>query len=638
MSSQAAAFESDCGVFTVAWMRSAARYDANFDPDEAAKAARREFFLKSIQTQIDIFGETAGAQNFWSPSKTDVLMTIDTARENALHNRKRFDEDREFSLRQNELIAEGRSNAMENPKAAEKGFVNLDVRARGNFVREIDAKMEGEKLEKEKRARLKDANGMKIAQSAGDVAVAAGGNSIQQQEGSSESPSCFLQGAGFGPDVESGVLQELLLQPPPRSTSSSFSSPAAAALLVLDFNRLQSVRALSLCSRTSLQKLRCLSLRENRIASVAGLFDNPALNNLVALDLGRNLIQRLGMGAVDRETVAAGVVQDDSSTARATGAVVDVVEPSSDPSTALSPSSTTTSTVAVPVQLLSSPPAVLTCTLKSLRVLILKENRLGTSIADALDVMLPASLSALDLSANLMSTGGLEDLQNAIGCGGGNLQTLDLSSNDLKETQRHYRRRFVAGFPDLRMLDQQPVGFLERACSEAWVKGGADAEAKVRRSATNAAKKMVAKVTKKNTVPPRMQLKMQQQGAVRAAEQQTGDANGYGPAAAEVVPPITMGIPHHVLVDQQKTDAEKRNPTVAWALPGSFCALCNCTHPAAKPYPSHQNPAGSTPKAKANAKPKTQIKKYDNTGSSGYEHVEELTVGWRVMPEHLKPA
>lgn len=58
---------------------------------------------------------------------------------------------------------------------------------------------------------------------------------------------------------------------------------------------------------------------------------------------------------------------------------------------------------------------------------------------------------------------------------------MDLRGNGLKLNLHQYRRKFVALFGKMQMLDEKPVTARERACAVAWVEGGAAAEEQVRR-------------------------------------------------------------------------------------------------------------------------------------------------------------
>ncbi|CAD7939188.1 unnamed protein product [Amoebophrya sp. A120] len=653
MSSQAVGFESDCGIFTVAWMRSAARYDQNVDPDEVAKKAKREFFLKSIQTQIDFLNTNATNATHWSPSKVDVPMTNEAVIEYERHNKTTFLEDKAIAQRQNDLIMGKVQTAGVNFAANYKALDNLhrkvpDVIATSGAVpQQHQQLLPGGSIDLENLQEytvVKDVT-CKRGELQGGLPAADVGESQQlpsagendefgQQVLHLAEPSLFLQGAGFGPDVDGFVLAEHVQR-------------IQSRLLVLDFNRLQKLEGFShggLNASRAFSSLLCLSLRENRIASVSGLFDNTNLGNLQAIDLSRNLLENLWA----ERTVIAGETDETaggdngrSTPAPATGVTYDN-RPSSAP----------------PERIVTK--KKVPCKLQRLQVLIVKENRLGPTVVEALNVGLPDGLKAVDLSSNLLQKGTLEELETALS-GKATLESLDLSNNEMKESFRQYRRRFVAAFPRLKLLDQQPIGFLERKCAEAWVVGGAEAESRVRKAATATAKKLIAKISRKNTMPPRMIAEKNKNATVTSGiahhllEKQVRaiSPTALREAGATTIPSVTKSAFEEKLdAAGAKEEEVSEAPTVIWALPGSYCTLCGCTHAPAKPKP--KPPSGSTSTDGTNGKEKDKqegpsgnifqkkmvpppVRKYDNTGAGGFQHVEELTVGWRVMPEHLKP-
>lgn len=166
-----------------------------------------------------------------------------------------------------------------------------------------------------------------------------------------------------------------------------------------------------------LKSLRCLSLRHNRIVSLESLVI-AAPPGLVALDLTRNaLVDLRGLQSCGN--------------------------------------------------------------LQSLKVLLLRENSLGPSLACLSGLSSCPSLVNMDLSNNNISE--TEDADNFFGRIFSGLQQLDLRGNEFCRAMRQYRRRFIVALPQLLDLDQKNVAAVERAASEAWASGGNSAERAVRK-------------------------------------------------------------------------------------------------------------------------------------------------------------
>ena len=80
-------------MFSASWLRGAALYNQNLDPDEEAKRIKKELFLKSIRTHIDFLDHASinnvsnnnklqnNSPQHWTPASEDVEMTVETVQE-----------------------------------------------------------------------------------------------------------------------------------------------------------------------------------------------------------------------------------------------------------------------------------------------------------------------------------------------------------------------------------------------------------------------------------------------------------------------------------------------------------------------------------------------------------------------------
>ncbi|CAE8619967.1 unnamed protein product [Polarella glacialis] len=140
---------------------------------------------------------------------------------------------------------------------------------------------------------------------------------------------------------------------------------------------------------------------------------------------------------------------------------------------------------------------------------------------------------------------------------------------------RQYRRRFIAALPALVELDRRPIASLERASSEAWVTGGHSAEVSVK-----------------------------------------------------------MSFPEQ---DRPETSSTAKREVSAWALPGSECSICGCRHPPEKPRLRQKQTSAQDAADVIGGKlgQGEKISKWD-LKEAGFERAEDdLTVGWRKMPDFL---
>ncbi|CAD7950641.1 unnamed protein product [Amoebophrya sp. A25] len=713
-----AGFESDCGVFSAAWLRSrtAQNYDQNLDPDEQARIVKREAFLQSIRTHINFLDQDLREQQNRArkngEGENEAAFAGSPMTVAAIHARNLWNQRASFEQQQG---------------SQPPTYHFADV---GGLPTEFIAQL---------MAYEPDGTTTTTASSASD----GGGREERQSQQEAPrrqrpvqiEPSLMLQGGAFGPDVNASALRDYL-------RDATFYP----SLLCLELNRLKAVTgfyplAMELRSKDTFRNLKCLSVRENRISSLAGLIDNTAFAQLEALDVGRNLLESLWKPACGSD-----------------GSALTVVEAWQDLQAGSGSSNWAAASGHSASAGILAPPC---CALRNLRVLNLRENRLGPSLSAALNMLLPDSLLHLDLSENCITEGSLDqffgapapsspvvppgatstmatvgehtnmtmnpaappkglDLQHVnIPVQGQeqdeaqepgsffcsqllsatcirSLELLDFTHNGFKEKQRHYRRRCVAGFPGLRMLDGAPIGLMERECAEAWIRGGAEAEARARKDVTKRANKVVANWSKQNTVPPRLiaaaadkdnrsmpkttsgvphHLLAQQVGAEGTGGKRKSDRNslnkngGIYMTDKEIM--LTLDIDGNPLPMSGVGGALHRNTSGAcdlngdagidhcarWAMPGEQCRFCQCKHPPWKPQPmpmlEETNQNGSTadknttsPTTTTGTSPQemksntiiaqSPVKKHENTGTSGFEHVEEFTVGWRVMPEFLR--
>ncbi|XP_035228237.1 uncharacterized protein LOC118200384 isoform X2 [Stegodyphus dumicola] len=86
------------------------------------------------------------------------------------------------------------------------------------------------------------------------------------------------------------------------------------------------------------------------------------------------------------------------------------------------------------------------------------------------------TISVLDLSYNVLEDPGVLDVFAAMT----SLRVLNMIGNPVLKHMKNYRKHFIFGIRDLCYLDDRPVSDKERACVNAWSKGGVEGERKER--------------------------------------------------------------------------------------------------------------------------------------------------------------
>lgn len=109
--------------------------------------------------------------------------------------------------------------------------------------------------------------------------------------------------------------------------------------------------------------------------------------------------------------------------------------------------------------------------LKVLSTLNLAHNRLDTA-ASLQGLLACPSLRVLDLSHNRISDPAVLEVLAALP----NLRVLNLMGNPVIRDIANYRKTLILRCKELTYLDDRPVFDRERACTEAWARGGRDAE------------------------------------------------------------------------------------------------------------------------------------------------------------------
>ncbi|KFM69650.1 Dynein assembly factor 1, axonemal, partial [Stegodyphus mimosarum] len=94
------------------------------------------------------------------------------------------------------------------------------------------------------------------------------------------------------------------------------------------------------------------------------------------------------------------------------------------------------------------------------------------SIADIEHLTKCRTLSVLDLSYNVLEDPGVLDVFAAMT----SLRVLNMIGNPVLKHMKNYRKHFIFGIRDLCYLDDRPVSDKERACVNAWSKGGVEGE------------------------------------------------------------------------------------------------------------------------------------------------------------------
>eukprot|EP00730_Choanoeca_flexa_P000954 TRINITY_DN10410_c0_g1_i4.p1 TRINITY_DN10410_c0_g1~~TRINITY_DN10410_c0_g1_i4.p1 ORF type:complete len:490 (+),score=130.87 TRINITY_DN10410_c0_g1_i4:119-1588(+) len=109
--------------------------------------------------------------------------------------------------------------------------------------------------------------------------------------------------------------------------------------------------------------------------------------------------------------------------------------------------------------------------LERLNTLQISHNRLST--AEDLEGLLACpSLSVLDVSHNKLEDEAIVDVFAAMP----NLRVLNLMGNKVIKSIRNYRKTMIVRCQQLTYLDDRPVQDRERACAEAWHRGGREEE------------------------------------------------------------------------------------------------------------------------------------------------------------------
>ncbi|GFQ81800.1 dynein assembly factor 1, axonemal [Trichonephila clavata] len=113
--------------------------------------------------------------------------------------------------------------------------------------------------------------------------------------------------------------------------------------------------------------------------------------------------------------------------------------------------------------------------LPNLKTLQISYNRLKT-IANIQHLTKCHSITNVDLSYNMIDDPAVLDVFAAML----SLRVLNMSGNPVLKHMKNYRKNFIVGIKDLCYLDDRPVTDKERACVNAWSKGGIEAERKER--------------------------------------------------------------------------------------------------------------------------------------------------------------
>ena len=85
-------------------------------------------------------------------------------------------------------------------------------------------------------------------------------------------------------------------------------------------------------------------------------------------------------------------------------------------------------------------------------------------------------INVLDLSNNRLENPDIVEILRKMP----NLRVLTLTGNPIVKKMSNYRKTLIINLPNLKHLDERPVFPVERACTEAWVRGGREEERKER--------------------------------------------------------------------------------------------------------------------------------------------------------------
>jgi dynein assembly factor 1 len=113
--------------------------------------------------------------------------------------------------------------------------------------------------------------------------------------------------------------------------------------------------------------------------------------------------------------------------------------------------------------------------LSNLSTLQFTHNKLETA-ADVAGVLQCPSISVLDISHNKLNDPEALEIFGQMP----NLRVLNLMGNPIIKRTRNYRKTMINKCSQLTYLDDRPIRDQERACAEAWLEGGLEAERKTR--------------------------------------------------------------------------------------------------------------------------------------------------------------
>lgn len=124
--------------------------------------------------------------------------------------------------------------------------------------------------------------------------------------------------------------------------------------------------------------------------------------------------------------------------------------------------------------------------LKKLNTLQVSHNRLSSK-DDIAHLVNCDNLSVVDLSQNWLNDPRIVDVLSQMK----NLRVVNLMGNDVIKEIKNYRKTLILKCKNLKYLDDRPVFPRERACAEAWERGGRDAENEERQNWINIERKRI---------------------------------------------------------------------------------------------------------------------------------------------------